>query len=118
MRWVLDSGTPIRNADGEIIRIGGMAKDITERKQVEAQLAEFAEELRRKNEALEEDLEMARELQNAMLPQQYPHFPATASEGESNVQFFHFYKSSMLVSGDFLMSLRYRTPWLGFSFVT
>jgi len=101
MRWVMDSGTPIRNADGEIIRIGGMAKDITERKEVEAQLAEFAGELRRKNEALEEDLEMARELQNAMLPQQYPHFPATASEGESNVEFFHFYKSSMLVSGDF-----------------
>ena len=101
MRWVMDSGTPIRNADGEIIRIGGMAKDITERKQVEAQLAEFAEELRRKNETLEQDLEMARELQNAMLPQQYPRFPTAASEGKSNVEFFHFYKSSMLVSGDF-----------------
>jgi PAS domain S-box-containing protein len=37
MRWVLDNGTPIRNADGEIIRIGGVAKDITERKQVEGQ---------------------------------------------------------------------------------
>ncbi len=35
MRWVLDNGTPIRNASGEIIRLGGMAKDITESKQVE-----------------------------------------------------------------------------------
>src|SRR5271170_2777285 len=34
-RWVLASGTPIRNADGEIVRIGGMAKDITERKRAE-----------------------------------------------------------------------------------
>jgi len=100
MRWIMDSGTPIRNAGGEVIRIGGMAKDITERKQAEAQLAQFAEELRLKNEMLEEDLEMARELQNAM-PQQYPRFPAMASEANSIVQFCHFYKSSMLVSGDF-----------------
>src|ERR1700722_4399452 len=35
MRWVMDSGTPIRNADGEIIRIGGIAKDVTERKRTE-----------------------------------------------------------------------------------
>lgn len=37
MRWVLDIGTPIRNANGEILRIGGIAKDITERKQAEGQ---------------------------------------------------------------------------------
>lgn len=37
LRWVSDNGTPIRNPDGEIIRIGGIAKDITERKQVESQ---------------------------------------------------------------------------------
>src|SRR5271156_1772465 len=35
MRWVLASGTPIRDADGKIIRIGGMAKDITECKRAE-----------------------------------------------------------------------------------
>ena len=35
MRWVLDNGTPIRNTSGEIVRLGGMAKDITESKQVE-----------------------------------------------------------------------------------
>lgn len=32
------SGTPIRSADGKIIRIGGMVKDITERKRVEGQM--------------------------------------------------------------------------------
>lgn len=32
------TGTPIRSADGKIIRIGGMVKDITERKRVEGQM--------------------------------------------------------------------------------
>jgi PAS domain S-box-containing protein len=34
--WV--SGTPIRDKDGEIVRIGGTAKDISERKRVESQM--------------------------------------------------------------------------------
>jgi PAS domain S-box-containing protein len=37
LRWVLDSGTPIRNADGNVVRIGGIAKDITDSKQAAAQ---------------------------------------------------------------------------------
>ncbi len=37
MRWVLASGSPIRDANGKIIRIGGIVKDITERKQIEGQ---------------------------------------------------------------------------------
>ena len=72
-----------------------------ELRESEERFRTLAEQLRLKNEMLEEDLEMARELQNAMLPQQYPRFPATASEANSIVQFCHFYKSSMLVSGDF-----------------
>ena len=35
LRWVADSGTPIRNALGKIIQVGGMAKDITESRQIE-----------------------------------------------------------------------------------
>jgi PAS domain S-box-containing protein len=35
--WVSASGTPIRDARGEIIRVGGVARDITERRQIEGQ---------------------------------------------------------------------------------
>jgi PAS domain S-box-containing protein len=35
---VMSSGTPIRNAGGEIVRIGGIAKDMTDRKRVEGQM--------------------------------------------------------------------------------
>jgi PAS domain S-box-containing protein len=37
-RWVLDSGTPIRNAAGTIVSLGGVARDITERKNAEEHL--------------------------------------------------------------------------------
>src|SRR5580658_1025997 len=49
LRWIMDSGTPIRDAGGEIIRIGGMAKDITERKRAEAALRAANAELEAKN---------------------------------------------------------------------
>jgi len=35
VRWVLDSRTPIRDAGGVIVSIGGVARDITERKNAE-----------------------------------------------------------------------------------
>lgn len=37
MRWVSDTGTPIRDQAGVITRFGGIAKDITEAKQAQAQ---------------------------------------------------------------------------------
>ena len=63
------------------------------------------EELRAKSEALERDLEMARELQTALLPQHYPCFPHGASIAESAVHFYHFYRPSATVSGDFFDTL-------------
>jgi sigma-B regulation protein RsbU (phosphoserine phosphatase) len=57
--------------------------------------------LRARNRALQEDLEMARELQNALMPQRYPRFPHDVSEQESAVRFYHFFQPSGTVSGDF-----------------
>ncbi|MEK7677340.1 MAG: PAS domain S-box protein [Verrucomicrobiota bacterium] len=38
VRWVLDTGMPIRNEAGEIIRLSGITRNITERKQNERQM--------------------------------------------------------------------------------
>ncbi len=35
VRWVLDSGTPIRDPSGTVVSVGGVARDITERKAAE-----------------------------------------------------------------------------------
>ncbi len=37
VRWVRDQAFPVRNEEGEVIRIAGVAEDITERRQLETQ---------------------------------------------------------------------------------
>ncbi|MEA3207574.1 MAG: phosphoserine phosphatase RsbU/P [Chthoniobacter sp.] len=99
--WVSTTKMPLIDASKRIIGTFGLSRDITERKRAEAQLARYAEELRRRNEELEEDLEMARELQNALMPHRYPCFPHNATPLESALHFSHFFNPSTAVSGDF-----------------
>ncbi len=82
--------------------------DITVRKQAEererhamAELAKSQAELRKKNEMMEDDLRMAHEVQQAILPQQYPTFPKGVDASESVIQFAHRYQPSGEVGGDF-----------------
>ena len=69
--------------------------------QLERRVAERTLALRERNEQMEEELKMARELQLAMLPQHYPRVPRGSTEAESALQFFKFYYPTSDVSGDF-----------------
>ena len=99
--WMSVNKMPLRDEKGELLGLVSTTRDITARKNAEEQLARYAEKLREKNSQLEEDLETARELQNALLPQHYPRFPRSASEEESALRFRHFFRSSSGVGGDF-----------------
>ncbi len=99
--WVSTTKMPLRDSSGRIIGTFGLSREITEKKRAEAQLAKYSEELRRRNEELEQDLGMARELQNALMPRRYPCFPHDASETDSALHFSHFFNASTAVSGDF-----------------
>jgi phosphoserine phosphatase RsbU/P len=82
--------------------------DITVRKQAEErerqanlELARSQAELRKKNEMMEDDLRMAHEIQQAILPQQYPTFPHGVAPQQSRIQFCHRYHPTGQVGGDF-----------------
>jgi sigma-B regulation protein RsbU (phosphoserine phosphatase) len=99
--WMLVTKMPLRDDAGELIGLVSTTRDITARKRAEEQLAAYAEALQEKNDHLEADLAMARELQHALLPQHYPRFPSCASLGSSALRFYHFFRSSSGVGGDF-----------------
>ncbi len=100
--------TPLRDHAGRIIGLQGIFWDITEKRRAEeqirrttAELARSREDLRTKNQLLEENLRMAGEIQQAMIPQQYPSFPQNVSNEQSAFQFVHRYQAAEGVSGDF-----------------
>ena len=100
--------TPLYGADGGIIGLQGIFWDITQQRladekirRVNALLAQSRKELRVRYSQMEDDLKMAREIQFAMLPEQYPTFPRAASSSESAFQFTHRYLPAGTVGGDF-----------------
>jgi phosphoserine phosphatase RsbU/P len=100
--------TPLHDAQGRIIGLQGIFWDITEKRRAEerlkeanTELARSREELRLKNQQMEEDLRMAREIQQAIIPQQYPCFPANVAPDKSVLSFCHRYLPTGAVGGDF-----------------
>ncbi|MBI2948179.1 MAG: SpoIIE family protein phosphatase, partial [Verrucomicrobia bacterium] len=100
--------TPIFGSDNKIIGLQGIFWDITEKKRAEerlqrttAELAKSREELHVKNQQMEEDLKMAREIQQSIIPQQYPSFPRSARPKDSALRFCHRYLPTGTVGGDF-----------------
>jgi sigma-B regulation protein RsbU (phosphoserine phosphatase) len=100
--------TPIYERGGEIIGLQGIFWDITQQRNAEekirsanAALAQSQYELSARNQQMEEDLRMAREIQHTMLPQQYPAFPRSDHPAESAFQFTHRYLPTGSVGGDF-----------------
>jgi sigma-B regulation protein RsbU (phosphoserine phosphatase) len=106
--WISENCRAVRNAEGKVMYYEGTVEDITERKYAEEQikratneLTRSREEMRTKNQLMEENLRMAREIQLTMLPQQYPIFPDEVPAEQSAFQFVHRYQSAETVSGDF-----------------
>ncbi len=100
--------TPLYGADGAIVGLQGIFWDITQQRlseekirRINSLLAQSRKELRGKNQQMEDDLKMAREIQFTMLPQQYPFFPRVAAPSQNAFQFTQRYIPSGTVGGDF-----------------
>lgn len=98
--WVSSTKMPLRNQSGRIIGTFGISRDITARKCAQMALAEQSQILHKKNQQIEDELKMARELQLAMLPQDFPAVSVGACSGEA-LKFYSYYMPSGAVSGDF-----------------
>jgi serine phosphatase RsbU (regulator of sigma subunit) len=57
--------------------------------------------IQRKNEQMETDLRMATELQQALMPNAYPTFPAGPSGETTSLRFYHRYLPASMMGGDF-----------------
>ena len=69
--------------------------------ELEDRVEKRTRELREKNQQMEEELKMARELQVALLPRDFPTIPVGAPPLESALSFLSFYFPTGDVSGDF-----------------
>ena len=96
--WVSTSKMPLRDGTGNIVGTFGISRDITEHKLNELKLEKYAKRMAELNGKMEDELHMAASLQQAFLPQSYPHFTPFA-DGRC-VQFAHRYIASTQVSGD------------------
>ena len=83
-----------------------------ERHRAQGELARYARELHEKNAALEEELRMAREVQQAWLPRSYPQIsepdgsPGCAGAPGCALRFAHYYRPANALSGDFFNVFR------------
>jgi sigma-B regulation protein RsbU (phosphoserine phosphatase) len=100
--------TPLYEAGGNTIGLQAIFWDITQQRMAEqeirranAALAQSRAEIQAKNLQMEDDLKMAREIQLAILPQQYPGFQGAKPGSESSLQFTHRYLPTGSVGGDF-----------------
>jgi sigma-B regulation protein RsbU (phosphoserine phosphatase) len=101
LQWLSTTKVPLRDAQGRTIGVIGIGRDITARKNAEEKLARYTEELREKNAEMEDDLDMAREVQQAFLPQQFPTLPPGAPPEESALRFVSKYLPTEALGGDF-----------------
>jgi sigma-B regulation protein RsbU (phosphoserine phosphatase) len=112
VRWSLTSKLPLRTAEGEITGTFGITHDITQMKLledvVEAERRRFkdlSEDLHAKNLQLEQDLVMAKGIQEALLPEAEVVFPDHAGAGENRLRISSVYRPASAVGGDFFTIL-------------
>jgi len=106
--WVLSSKLPLRDQFGEITGTFGISHDVTAMKQLEQtieaerrRLEELSEELQSKNLQLEDDLVMAKGIQEALLPERHYVFPRGASADCARIECSSVYRPAEAVGGDF-----------------
>ena len=91
---------PLKDHHGNIIGTCGISRDVTEEHRQAEKLREYADALAEKQAQVEQELAFAREIQLALLPQDYPVIPKGVKRDQSALEFCHRYIPNELVGGD------------------
>lgn len=95
--WSVSSKYPWYHADGTLRGTFGVSSDVTRLMQTREKLEHITYVLGRQNESMEEQLNLAREIQQAALPSE---IPSVVFEGRK-ARFHHRYQPASKLAGDF-----------------
>ena len=93
--WSLSSKFPWYDQKGELVGLFGVSGDVTELVETRDQLAQISQFLAKKNEAMEEELKLAREVQQASIPRTLPRV------ANDRIRLTHRYEPAGDLAGDF-----------------
>ena len=96
--WVITSKFPWRDRHGEIKGTFGVSSNVTKLVKAEREATELARELLLKNQAYEDELLLAREIQQALAAEG---FPAATTGGQNHITFGARYIPISGLAGDF-----------------
>ncbi len=112
--WVMTSKYPWIDADGQILGTFGVSNDVSDLVRAQRDLASLAETLHEKNREMEEELSLAREVQQALIPEELPVFSGWGKNGEGRLEFCHLYQPASELAGDFFEVLPLGGDKVGF----
>ena len=92
--WVLTTKLPWKDRKGRVKGIFGVTNDVTELVRMQQQLAKA-------HAAIKGELQLAREVQQALIPDQLPPFPKHEAPGAPRLTFAHRYLPGSGLAGDF-----------------
>jgi sigma-B regulation protein RsbU (phosphoserine phosphatase) len=98
--WVLTTKMPLMDRKGKVIGTFGVSSDVSELVRTQQSLAETAAALQQRNDEIEQELALAREVQQALLPHEYPVVPEGDLAG-GRLAFGHRYLPISGLAGDF-----------------
>jgi sigma-B regulation protein RsbU (phosphoserine phosphatase) len=99
--WFLVTKMPRYDREGVLRGTFGISSNVSELVKTQRSLVLAATKLKRRNEEIEEEMLLAREVQQALLPHEYPTVPSGVVDEESAVHFGYRYIPISGLAGDF-----------------
>jgi sigma-B regulation protein RsbU (phosphoserine phosphatase) len=104
--WVLTTKIPWLDRNGKAKGTFGVTSDVSELVNVQVRLAEVTNELRHRNDQYAQELELARQVQQAVLDTNPKPFPREGAPADFTVEFSSRYLPDSEMAGDFFEILK------------